>query len=243
MIAPNIFVQQYLHVVDQVGVQGTVGLWGNNYLEANVGYLKSAAHADRPGGTASVRLPAEQPHSPSRWKAASTRPSSRPATAVAQWLACNSAICCGRRISPPTIIPMPMQVPRVRYEVIAKTTHRGVSPPVANAGPDQIGIPAGTVTLNGSGSYDPNGEALTYQWVQEGGPAVALSAMPIKPIATFTGDFRPGLHLPLDGSQYGRPAGLRPDPCNHYGGAEGQHPVLHRQSDVDQCGPVVHLVL
>ena len=34
VIAPNIFVEQYLHVVDQVGVQGTVGLWGNNYLEA-----------------------------------------------------------------------------------------------------------------------------------------------------------------------------------------------------------------
>src|ERR1035438_9954266 len=27
------------------------GLWGNNYLEANLGYLKSAGSADRPGGT------------------------------------------------------------------------------------------------------------------------------------------------------------------------------------------------
>ena len=51
MIAPNIFTQRYLHVVDQVGLQGTVGLFGNTYMEANLGYLKSIAHADRPGGT------------------------------------------------------------------------------------------------------------------------------------------------------------------------------------------------
>ncbi|MFO7689810.1 MAG: PKD domain-containing protein [Cryobacterium sp.] len=38
------------------------------------------------------------------------------------------------------------------------------APPVANAGPDQnVTIPA-TVTLNGAGSSDPDGDALAYSW-------------------------------------------------------------------------------
>ena len=50
-IAPNIFVQRYLSIVDQFGVSATLGLWGRNYLEANIGYLKAVGNADRPGGT------------------------------------------------------------------------------------------------------------------------------------------------------------------------------------------------
>jgi parallel beta-helix repeat protein len=49
-------------------------------------------------------------------------------------------------------------------------------PPVADAGPDQTmsSIPS-IITLNGSGSYDPGGEALTYDWRQIAGPTVELS--------------------------------------------------------------------
>ena len=78
-----------------------------------------------------------------------------------------------------------MQVPRIRYELVERRIHNGVSQPIADAGPNQIGVAAGTITLNGSGSRDPNGEALTYQWVQEGGPAVALTGAN-QPVATFT---------------------------------------------------------
>src|SRR4029077_18651211 len=49
--APNIFLEKYLSIVDQAGVSTTLGLWGNNYLEANLGYLRSIGNADRPGGT------------------------------------------------------------------------------------------------------------------------------------------------------------------------------------------------
>ena len=51
--------------------------------------------------------------------------------------------------------PVPMDVPRIRYEF--GTRRVGSSPPIADAGPNQLGIAAGTVTLNGCGSYDPLG--------------------------------------------------------------------------------------
>ncbi|MCB0960381.1 MAG: fibronectin type III domain-containing protein, partial [Acidimicrobiales bacterium] len=64
--------------------------------------------------------------------------------------------------------------------------------PVANAGPNQAAVPANSlVTLDGSGSSDPDGHAFTYEWVQvnaSGTPipaTVALSsATAAKP--TFT---------------------------------------------------------
>ncbi|MHC4605711.1 MAG: PKD domain-containing protein [Planctomycetota bacterium] len=48
-------------------------------------------------------------------------------------------------------------------------------PPVADAGPDQR-MSAGTPkSLDGTGSYDPDGDAIGYFWTQVAGPAVTLS--------------------------------------------------------------------
>ncbi len=58
---------------------------------------------------------------------------------------------------------------------IAKTTVLVANnPPVADAGADQLVDGGDTVFLNGTGSSDPDGDGLTYSWVQTGGTPVVL---------------------------------------------------------------------
>ena len=58
-------------------------------------------------------------------------------------------------------------------------------PPVADAGPDQAARPGTAVTLNGTGSSDPDGDRLAHSWSQVSGEIVALSNA-TSPTPTFT---------------------------------------------------------
>lgn len=49
------------------------------------------------------------------------------------------------------------------------------NPPVADSGDDATIKAGATTALNGSGSFDPDGDAITYQWQQVGGPIITLS--------------------------------------------------------------------
>jgi|GEM_PF-2699321 len=64
-------------------------------------------------------------------------------------------------------------------------------PPVAHAGPDQtvFAIPPATtalVTLDGSGSYDPDGDTLTYTWTWDGNTAYGVNPTVELPLGTST---------------------------------------------------------
>lgn len=54
------------------------------------------------------------------------------------------------------------------------TSLGGNTPPVANAGPDQVVFEGITVNLSGAAS-DADGDPLSYQWTQTGGPSVSVS--------------------------------------------------------------------
>ena len=56
--------------------------------------------------------------------------------------------------------------------------------PVADAGSDQTRDEGTLMMLDGSASKDPDGDPITYSWVQTGGPAVVLSD-PSSPTPTF----------------------------------------------------------
>ncbi len=53
-----------------------------------------------------------------------------------------------------------------------KTTNQ---PPVANAGPNQTVTSGATVTLNGTGSGDVDGDPITFSWTQTAGTVVTLT--------------------------------------------------------------------
>jgi large repetitive protein len=48
-------------------------------------------------------------------------------------------------------------------------------PPIANAGPDQTVRMGAIVTLDGTGSFDREGQPLAYSWTQTSGPKVTLN--------------------------------------------------------------------
>jgi hypothetical protein len=60
------------------------------------------------------------------------------------------------------------------------------NPPIANAGPDQSVRMGAIVTLDGTESYDREGESLAYSWTQTSGPEVVTLNDPTSVRPTFT---------------------------------------------------------
>jgi REJ domain. len=178
-ITRNIFDEMYLRTIDQVGVSGTVGLLGNVYMEANLGYLKSRGSADRPGGTVRFVAPISD-------RFAFTLEGGMNETMLGRDN--NGRVVAGFQFGnfmrPKDYLEgyngiqhaVPADIPRVRYEVLTRRVRSGGNEaPVADAGPDQIGVSAGTINLDASGSFDPDGDPITFQWSQIAGPAVSIS--------------------------------------------------------------------
>jgi OmpA family len=184
-VSTDLFTMKYLRIADQVGVSATIGLWGNAYLEGNIGYIKSYVAADRPGGTVRFIFPINT-HVAFTVEGGVNESYLAPQGNTGRAVA---GLQLGNLMRPKEFvssgIPTPVDVPRVRYNVVTRLVHVGETPPVANAGPNQIGVPAGSITLNGSASYSPDGFPLTYMWTQIAGPAVTLTS-PTGVITTFS---------------------------------------------------------
>jgi K319-like protein/OmpA family protein len=170
-LGPSSFLQTYAHLVSQYGVNALVGAWGNAYVEANVGYLRMREASDMPGAKLKLVQPLND-------KVSFTTEFGLNESFVgtSDKGSITFGLEFGNYIRPKdygtTMSPVPMDVPRVRYQLLTRRV--GNSAPVADAGPNQV-VPPGTVTLNGSGSFDPDGTPLTFSWQQIGGASVTLS--------------------------------------------------------------------
>ena len=68
-----------------------------------------------------------------------------------------------------------MTAPPTRVAVTVVVPEPENNAPVADAGSDQTVDAGDAVSLDGGGSGDPDGDALTYAWTQTSGPGVTLS--------------------------------------------------------------------
>ncbi|MCB9385087.1 MAG: OmpA family protein [Bryobacterales bacterium] len=180
MIRRNIFEQTYLSVVDQAGVSTAFSAWNvggdkTAWFEGNAGALFRKGGSNRFGGgikyvhplTQGIALTLE-----GGLNETLVSDANRGRVAVGLqfggWLSPDKYKDNGDR-------PVPVDVPRVRYEVRTRQIQVGNDAPIADAGGDQINVEAGPINLDGSGSYDPEGKTLTYAWHQIAGKTVELT--------------------------------------------------------------------
>ena len=186
-LSQNVYNEFYIRSIDQAGVSTTLALFGPAYLEANIGALRSYGYSNKAGGSARFIYPFKD-------HVAFTLEGGLNETVVTRdnWGRVVAGVQFGNFMRPKDYMndsggglqAVPADIPRVRYELLARRVRTGNGAPIADAGPDQIGVAAGTVTLNGSGSFDPEGDPITFQWSQVAGPAVSLSGANAA-IATF----------------------------------------------------------
>jgi len=177
------FIETYARPMNQFGFSTQVGVWGDAWIQGNFGYIHSHSTThNRPGGEVKLVQPF------SKELAFSVRAGLNPTLLTDKNTGeLTVGLEFGNFMRPKEYTtfthPVPMDVPRIRYELLTRQV--GHSAPIADAGPPQIGVPPGTVTLNGSGSYSPDHDALNYAWTQVSGPTVAISGANAA-IATFT---------------------------------------------------------
>lgn len=166
----------YAVAVDQFGVSGQVGLWADAYLEGNLGTLFRRYGDNKLGGMGRLVQPLSR-------NVAFTVEGGVNETLVgpSNYGRLAVGVLFGTWLKPRDYAaaegPVPVDIPRVRYEMVTREVRTGNTPPIADAGGDRLGVPAGQFVLDGSASYDPDGDELTYQWQQISGPTVALSGV------------------------------------------------------------------
>ena len=182
-LGPTSFLETYARPMNQIGGNVQVGTWGDAWIQGNFGYIHShSTSPNRPGGEIKLVQPIAKELAFT--VTAGLNPTYLTTKNTGEL---TFGLLFGNFMRPKEYTtfthPVPMDVPRIRYELLTRRV--GHSAPVADAGPNQIGVPPGTITLNGTGSYSPDHDALNYAWTQVSGPSVAISGANAA-TATFT---------------------------------------------------------
>ncbi len=120
----------------------------------------------------------------------------------------------------------------------------GGTAPVAVAGADQTGSIGGTVTLDGSGSYDPLGLSLSYAWSFASTPSG--SAVTLNNPTTATPDFRPdvgGVYVLALTVNNGFLSSSADSALVYVSSGEPASPVAVSQGDIDDAQDCMDLTL
>jgi len=173
LLAPGAYEQTVARVDNQVGFSATVGAWGNAYFTGNAGAIFAHYQGNKPG----FNIGLVQPIVPHLAFTANFGYNENFIAQHANIADVRFGLLFGGILNPKDFgkdeRPAPMDVPEIRYEIAQRRV--GSSPPIANAGPNQINVPPSIIYLNGSASYDPLGETLSYAWTQVSGPMVTIN--------------------------------------------------------------------
>ncbi|MBN2432736.1 MAG: OmpA family protein [Acidobacteria bacterium] len=186
VVSINRIRETYLNTLDQYGATFQFGLPKDFLVEGNVGFINRGPEFDtKVGGV--VRLVGPISESWAWFVEGGWNETYITDDDTGRFAA---GIRFGKWKSPKTAADsqaVPMDVPRLRYDVRTRIVRTNNEPPVADAGPDLIMVDEGIITLDGTGSYDPEGDEITYQWTQILGPTVDLTGA-TTPTPSFYGE-------------------------------------------------------
>ncbi len=172
-ISNHVFRETYLNTLNQYGITAQVDLPAQFMLEGNVGYIDRGELASRAGGLVRVLRPLGDNWS---WFVeGSWNESMLSDDTTGRYAAGIRYGAWKRPVRGEISEVVPVEVPRLKYDVRTRMARSGNDVPIANAGPDQIDVETGLIALDGTASYDPDGDAIAFHWTQVQGPAITLS--------------------------------------------------------------------